>query len=74
VSGPALLVIGLGALGGGIVLLLIGSFSVKRAPRGVAGSIAAIERHYAQHAASPARTAVARWRGGQPAAPAGRGW
>lgn len=55
-SGPALLVIGLGTLGGGIVLLLIAVFSAKRAPRGVAGSIAAIERHYAQHASSPAQT------------------
>jgi tight adherence protein C len=51
VSGPALLAAGLGALGLGIMLLTIGAFSGKRAPQGVAGSIASIERHYAQHAA-----------------------
>lgn len=54
-SDSGLLIIGLGALGAGLVLLAIGAFSAKRrAPRGVAGSIASIERHYAQHAATRA--------------------
>ncbi len=53
-SGSVLLVAGLGALGLGIMLLMVGVFSAKRAPRGVAGSIASIERHYAQHVVAPA--------------------
>jgi tight adherence protein C len=54
VSGSSLLAGGLGALGLGIVLLVIGVFSAKRGRRGVSGSIASIERHYAQHALTPA--------------------
>lgn len=50
-SGSSLLVGGLGALGLGIMLLTVSVSSARRAPRGVAGSIASIERHYAQHAA-----------------------
>lgn len=51
-SGSGLLIIGLGALGAGLMLLAIGVFSAKRGLRGVASSIASIERHYAQHAAT----------------------
>jgi tight adherence protein C len=36
------------------MLLAVGVLSTKRGPRGVAGSIASIERHYAQHAAASA--------------------
>jgi len=54
VAGTSLLVVGLGALGLGIMLLAVGVLSARRGRGGVAMSIASIERHYARHA--PATT------------------
>jgi tight adherence protein C len=58
VTGSALLAVGIGSFCAGVFLLALGLFSRKSRPRGVAGALSSIERHYGQEVgASSARDA-----------------
>jgi len=54
VSGSLLPAVGAGAIGLGIVVLVSGLAAARSRPRGVAGALASIERHYAHRAVAPA--------------------
>lgn len=56
-SGSSLLLVGAGALGLALILLVVGVLAGKPGQRSVAGALASIESHYGQQATVPAQQA-----------------